>query len=207
MGFVQDGIEKLYTQFILHDIFGKMVPGSIVLFSFAYAISGDLEVFIKGVQHISFYIWLAGLGISWQIGFVLQAMREDMKLVNPNDPNAKSKYETRIRFYEKATPYEQQQLNRFWLVHDGAANGSSSFLVAAIIFFVISIISILTNIIEIKWIPWKGNSGFIILGIILGLVCLLFWQPLRKIANAYKNKHEVFLKVSEEMRKESIKKT
>jgi hypothetical protein len=68
-------IKYLYTDFILRDLFSKVVPGSLIVLGFVTAVTGwppgDL---IRGVEQLPVIVIVAGLGLTWSIGFVAQQM-------------------------------------------------------------------------------------------------------------------------------------
>jgi hypothetical protein len=66
-------VKYLYTDFILRDVFCKVAPGSLVLLGFVAAVTGrppgDL---VQDVGTLPIVVVLAGLGITWSLGFVAQ---------------------------------------------------------------------------------------------------------------------------------------
>ena len=125
--------EGVYSAFLLHDLYGKIVPGTIVLASVALA--GDptfsnLIALLAGPYSIG---WLFFVGLAWVVGFSLQTLRIDW---TPEMSDPITRYSRAIKFYSKAVPYQRHQLQRYSLVHDATSNSSRALFVSIAIFMI-----------------------------------------------------------------------
>lgn len=69
-------IKYLYQGFLLRDVFGKIVPGALVLLGVATTVSDETVVGVIGdfsSQHGA--LVALALGLAWPLGFVAQALR------------------------------------------------------------------------------------------------------------------------------------
>lgn len=67
-------VDNLYTRFILRDVFGKVVPGAILLLVVAMLATGENLAEITGrASDVHGAIIAMGAGLSWLLGFVAQA--------------------------------------------------------------------------------------------------------------------------------------
>lgn len=181
MSFLDDAFKGLYTQFILHDIMGKIIPGSLVLLAGCFFFYSSLGEVFRDAKNVPFALWLVGIGLAWLVGFGLQSARNDMGRGQVDEST--TRYRHRIKFYQLAGPYEYQQLKRFWLVRDATGNGSNSLFVVAIL---------LAAKLVVMWVAGELNlslAAIVLLAAGLGLA-------LRKISNSYDEKRSIFMKTT-----------
>jgi hypothetical protein len=75
-------VDALYSRFLLRDVFGKIVPGALLLFTAVHAILyRDPNFSLKTLQGIPVFIWLILLGACWIIGFAIQSFAEFFNLI------------------------------------------------------------------------------------------------------------------------------
>jgi hypothetical protein len=72
MGELDNIFGNLYRQFILRDLFAKIAPGSIVLFSTFLILSSSLQESLGTISGFRFWQLLIVFAIAWIIGFILQ---------------------------------------------------------------------------------------------------------------------------------------
>jgi hypothetical protein len=115
--------DALYSRLILRDFFGKVVPGSAIIFSI-YAISFSPSDIPKFIHDISFFPALILIGFSWIVAFALQAIGETTHLIRYHTYNTnKEFYARRHEFHTKTDVQEHQQLERLVVIKEACGNG------------------------------------------------------------------------------------
>jgi hypothetical protein len=74
----RDLIQGLYTNFVLRDLAGKIVPGSFLAFSFATLFYPPKEIFNAVSRKIPWHLLLVGFGFLWGMVLGLQSLAESM---------------------------------------------------------------------------------------------------------------------------------
>ena len=81
---LKDTFDAFYDRFILRDLFAKVVPGAIVLASFAGAILGPFY-HVQGLKqlilHVPVALWIPAIGVGWLAGFAVQGLGECIGLM------------------------------------------------------------------------------------------------------------------------------
>lgn len=67
--------EDLYTKFVLRDLFGKIIPGGILIFTVVVSHS-TIDDVISKADALAFWAWLFLLGVAWLMGFAIQSAGE-----------------------------------------------------------------------------------------------------------------------------------
>lgn len=136
-------IEALYNNFLLRDLFAKMVPGSVVVVATAYQ-----SPFGKGAIEVANQIgWPAvfiGAGIVWIIGFALQEIGESLRIIKHHPDklaDSKRRYKLRTDFQKIATLSESQQAERYTIIKEASGNSATALFAALLIFIVRSLLS------------------------------------------------------------------
>jgi hypothetical protein len=76
----------LYTDFLLRDVFGKMVPGLVVLLSLLVVAGiGDLDT--KALA-FDWWSWVFVIGLAWTFGFAVQSVGEALGIIRYTPPTA-----------------------------------------------------------------------------------------------------------------------
>lgn len=129
-------VEALYNNFLLRDLFAKIVPGGIVLASVLYNNPfGDGLVTLA--DRIGWAAILVVAGLAWLVGFAVQEIGEIMLIIrhhpqryNPSD----YRYRRRIAFRRVASESEVQQVERYAVIKEAAGNSATAiFLTVGII--------------------------------------------------------------------------
>lgn len=77
---VRDMFDALYRQFLLRDVFGKVIPGLILLTAIAATFDGFATVG-KTINSMSFESVVLAIGIGWLAGFAVQSLGELSSLI------------------------------------------------------------------------------------------------------------------------------
>lgn len=80
MGDLKTLFDALYERFLLRDLFGKTVPGLILLF-FASTAYSNVNATLTLLKDLSFFGGLIAIGVGWIAGFALQALGEWRRLI------------------------------------------------------------------------------------------------------------------------------
>ncbi len=179
-------VERIYNKFILHDLFGKIVPGGSVLYVLSTIFTGGFSESIGVIEGLSPGAWIFPLGVSWLAGFALQFKRKDW---NPSIDDDEKRYTEKIEFYRDGTAFEIEQLNRYRLVSDATGNAFRACLVS----FVILLSDFLWHFVTGKEIG--------VVDLILSLVFLIFGFSLRQSFKSNVHKYSRFLEVANNNRK------
>src|SRR3974390_2048580 len=72
--------DAFYRHFVLRDLFGKIVPGLIVL-AFISALLSDKHELKEAILNLPSAAWIAIVGAGWLAGFAIQSLGEQLGLV------------------------------------------------------------------------------------------------------------------------------
>lgn len=115
-------IDALYRKLILRDIFGKIVPGFLVISSLSLRLdSAELMQAVIGKAGVA--VWVVVAATSWLIALAMQSLAEATGLVRfwPQDQEPSSgRYRLRIEFGRAASDDEKQQAERFALIAEAS---------------------------------------------------------------------------------------
>ena len=86
----RDFSEVLYFQFVLRDLFGKIVPGFVLLLAVAFSLSPSKA--LAAFNELPAGMWIVLLSASWTIGQALQAFGESRGwILSRPDPGPKKR--------------------------------------------------------------------------------------------------------------------
>ncbi len=124
-------VDKLYEKFLLRDVFAKIVPGTLLLFSCIYSSSLNY----KATMDIMKVSWIIMIGLAWTLGFVVQGVGELLRIIKyyTKDYTTKEQwYEAYIKFKESATREEKSNCERFVVIKEATGNLAMSLLISLI---------------------------------------------------------------------------
>lgn len=147
---VQAVIDALYRDFLLRDLFAKIVPGSIVLLTMAEGTGMDLASTVEFLgPDLAAVVVFAGT--AWLTGFGIQGLGELTGLIQ-HHPKSKGKdhdenpgpgeeqgenyddstvrYGVRIQFKQVASRAETRRVERYAIIKEAAGNGGTAVLLA-----------------------------------------------------------------------------
>lgn len=129
-----DGVvDALYMRFLLRDIFGKIVPGWIVLTAVAGRFPETVSVFAVSVSSELTGVILSA-GVAWLTAFAVQEAAQRVGYLHywtAAFGDARARYQARIDFLRTATPDEKHQHERLVVIKEAAGLGSVSLVLAA----------------------------------------------------------------------------
>jgi hypothetical protein len=129
-----DGIvDALYMRFLLRDIFGKIVPGWIVLTAIASRFPETVGLFTVSVPS-EVTRTVLGAGVAWLTAFAMQEAAQRLGYLQywtAAFGDARERYQARIDFHRTATPDEKHQHERLVVIKEAAGLGSVSLVLAA----------------------------------------------------------------------------
>lgn len=142
-------LEGVYAHFFLHDLYGKVVPGGIVLLSAALAKDPTLSNLEAILGKKYSWGWFFLIGLAWIIGISLQVVTKHWIEKYENE---KKRYLLKIQSLRIANEHERAQLQRYDLVIDASSNGSKAFFLSFIFFIAMNINNICTFAAEHWWV-------------------------------------------------------
>ena len=92
-----DVVGSLYTRLVLRDIFGKVVPGSLVLaaaYSAFVSSAPSPVVTLRRLGEAPFGIWIMLIALGWLTAFAIQSFGERTRLFRcyPKKPGISARY-------------------------------------------------------------------------------------------------------------------
>ena len=148
--------ESLYSRFILRDLFGKIVPGSILLFTILRSLgwfpSGSLAL------DLPFAGWLLFYGVAWAVGIAAQSVGEITRLLKfygggPGELHWHRQVEAELH----ATPRQIEMLERNIVLKEASGNVCTATLLSlvwsATLDYVRRDVS-MAQVLSDNWAPW-----------------------------------------------------
>lgn len=118
-------MDAIYSRFVLLDLFGKIVPGSLLLISMGASMFswGDVRQFANSM---SWWLWLIFFGMSWILAFAAQSFGEAIGLLKdlPDGYTREQWYQKLKEFEAKASDREKQQAERALVIKEACGNTS-----------------------------------------------------------------------------------
>ena len=140
--------DSFYNRFILRDVFGKIVPGFILLSGIVLAFSSPEKIYAamkpflfktSAAELNSVSLWvilLSSLGIGWLAGLGIERLGEIAGiLVDPPRKLTEQRWLNLIIFFDRDTmekPYERSQRERMVVIKEACGNASVALGVAAL---------------------------------------------------------------------------
>jgi hypothetical protein len=145
MGQTRNFIEVFYFQFILRDLFGKIVPGFVLLLAVAFSLSPSKA--LGTYNELSAGIWIVLLSASWTIGQALQAFGESHGWIldRPKHVHVNIALIREMIFFQIATMEEKWTYDRLGSIKEACGNGYLALSLAVLLFAICSLIRALQN--------------------------------------------------------------
>lgn len=128
-------IDALYDNFLLRDIFAKMLPGAIALTGILFRASFGKNI-IEFASQIGWPAILLLSGLAWIVGFAVQDVGEISNIIRHHPrgyDNSDYRYRRRIAFKQVATISETKQYERYAIIKEASGNCSTAMFLAAVI--------------------------------------------------------------------------
>ncbi len=126
-------VDKLYSQFLLRDLAGKILPGALVMAA-VWESSGPLSLVLAEFPSGS-PKWAFVAALAWVMGLALQGAAELVRLLQywPADVTRDKWYGTFVAFQRSQPTEFKQQLERGLVVGEASAIGCAGAVVATAI--------------------------------------------------------------------------
>ncbi len=124
-------IEALYSRFLLVDVFGKIIPGFVVLYS-AVMTFWSAPPALESVNQLGLWGWPVVFGLSWALGLGIQSLGQWVRLAHEFE-NLGTWYEQRARFQRIAQEAEVQQISRLLVIREASGNGCTALVTSLVI--------------------------------------------------------------------------
>jgi hypothetical protein len=173
MSDLRDLFDAFYSRLILRDVFGKIVPGSIIIFAVGASLSSISDA-ANYLNSMPFWFWLFFLGASWITAFSVQAFAEKTRMIRYYSKHFAADrdfYIRRNRFDNHASvgPIERQQLERLVVIKEACGNSYVSVIIAALILILNGLVDGVTFA---QYCEEFKKSWHLVLLIILGIIFL-----------------------------------
>lgn len=126
----------LYSQFVLRDLFGKIMPGFLLIMSIAISLTSLPET-NEYLKSMSGWMWVVTGGISWIGGFIIQSFGESIKLfrIFPKTLSYPEFFHKLIQFeiLSKGIQVGQGSLERFVVIKEACGNSYIAIIIASLI--------------------------------------------------------------------------
>ena len=145
MGQTRNFFEVFYFQFILRDLFGKIVPGFALLLAVAFSFSPSKA--LAAYNELSVGIWIVLLSASWTIGHALQAFGESRGWIlnRPKHVHVNIALIREMIFFQIATMEEKWTYERLRSIKEACGNGYLALSLSVLLFAICSLIRALQN--------------------------------------------------------------
>jgi len=134
-----------YFQFILRDLFGKIVPGFALLSSVAFSLSPAKALAVY--NGLSAGIWIVLLSASWTIGHALQALGESRGWIlnQPEQVHVNIALAREMTFFQIATTEEKWTYDRLGSIKEACGSGYLALSLSLLLLAICSLIRALQN--------------------------------------------------------------
>lgn len=125
--------DSLYSRLILRDLLAKILPGTMLLGTVAYA-ALPTDTF-RALLDPSLWLALSTLGCGWLTAFAIQGLGEKYGFIK-NDPsgfNRTDTYKLMVQFDRTARPSQQMQAERLLVIKEACGNGSLALLLSVLV--------------------------------------------------------------------------
>jgi hypothetical protein len=145
MGQTRNFFEVLYFQFILRDLFGKIVPGFALLLAVAFSLSPSKA--LAAYNELSAGIWIVLLSVSWTVGQALQAFGESRGWVvnQPKHVHVNIALIREMIFFQIATTEEKWTYARLGSIKEACGTGYLALSLSLLLFAICSLLRALQN--------------------------------------------------------------
>src|SRR3989338_2411328 len=126
--------DALYSRLLLRDVFGKILPGMVVIFSILASFYSVTQIKTLLLE-MNFWLWLILLGAAWISAFAVQSLGEFLKVIRYHNKNThKEFYKERYEFNKCVNSSEERlQLERLVVIKEACGNGYLALAVGGLI--------------------------------------------------------------------------
>ncbi len=128
--------DSFYSKFVLRDLFGKIVPGILLILGVCIGILGVEKISILHSK-MTFATWIIVGGFSWLLGFVVKYIGEKLHLLRTHpkniDKTRKEFFPDLHSFHKNSTTHEKVHAERLNIIKEAVGNGAISLLLSSAI--------------------------------------------------------------------------
>lgn len=135
--------DALYNRFLLRDVFGKVVPGSVGLVSIALGRLAPQE-FLSALVGLPSVVWPLLYGAAWIVGFAIQQIPSTFCWSHTHTRSkyghSELEYHRHVRAVRGAITqqHDHQQLERFIVIKESCGNAFYALLIAPFLWLLAS---------------------------------------------------------------------
>ena len=125
--------DALYSRLLLRDVFGKILPGSVVILVVAASLHSATAA-TNYLQSMPFWFWLLFLGAAWVVAFAVQAFGEATGLIrwHAKKLSYEEFFAKRYQFDNRVGSRERQQLERLAVIKEACGNSYLALAIAGL---------------------------------------------------------------------------
>ena len=126
--------DSVYTNYAARDLFGKVLPGFILLSAWVFSSRHDID--IKGlIENLPILLWLLLYALAWGIGLGVQALSEIIGIHRAFPDKERSSFQKRLNKFtsEQVTLRQWLQRERYVIIKEACGNLSTSTLLALVV--------------------------------------------------------------------------
>ncbi len=127
---LRTSIDRLYDR-VIRDLFGRTVPGMLVLIAIAVSVTSFEEV-VSALERASGWMWLLGFGAGWLTALALGALgrRFNLVLISPHPITDEQCWTAEEAFRSCASRRQRAAYDRLLTVRDATGTASVSLFLA-----------------------------------------------------------------------------
>ena len=126
-------LDRLYER-LIRDLFGRSVPGLLLLLALAVSISSFGDVALA-LERATFWMWIIGLGAGWLTAFALLEVgrRFNLALLSPEAITDEQYWAAEERFRSTASRRQHADYDRLVTIRDAMAVSSVSLFLTLLV--------------------------------------------------------------------------
>lgn len=175
--------DRLYDR-ALRDLFGRCVPGLIVLFAVAVSVTSFAEV-ANAIERATFWMWLIGFGAGWLTAFALLEIgrRFNLVLLGPDGATDEQYWTAEERFRAAASRRRRAEYERQVTVRDASAVASVSLFTSIAVLAVDFVVDV--HLHQSPWSEIRNGATALLALVILGVALQMVHREYVKKAWRY----------------------
>ncbi len=125
-GSPRTALDRVYDR-LIRDLFGRAVPGLLLLMALAVSISSFADVALA-LEGATFWMWITGIGAGWLTALALLELgrRFNLALLSPEAITEEQYWAAEERFRSVASRRQHAEYDRIVTIRDAAAAASVS---------------------------------------------------------------------------------
>lgn len=185
--------DSFYSRFVLRDLFGKIVPGMMLLSAMVVSLTSSSSILIY-IASVSFWFWSVIFSVSWILAFAVQALAEKYGYIRyyPEEMDKIQSYDMNIQFNKISSKLDRQQVERLIVIKEACGNGYTSLSISLLLLVADGILDIYSSGTPfMQWIFGELFSKGLVLIVLLGVIYFLREMHFIQVDQEYKYKDRV----------------